>query len=234
MNQQTYNQQPNPNLPPAGYQRQETLKQRTDNLQQQAEQRSEKEERFSIDPNKVEPIREIQYNMSALKITGKLPGYEYCWVNFKSPIDTPGLAIQQKQAITCYNHETKAYESVWEVVHGDMPEAVERKGVDSLRKLGDVLLMRAKKDAYAALMRYQAQQRGRLLQSDQARLMDLGEKANRAAGGGIIIHPEGHPAYMQSKNQMPAQGVPTLDTVNRQIKNGSLPGAEVENWAGKR
>lgn len=248
MNQQTLNPQyqqynpnvapaPNPNLPPAGYQRDEELKQRTDNLQQQGEMRVEQEQRFSIDPSKMAPIREIRHNMSALNVTNKVPGYEYCWVNFKTPVDTPGLAIQQKQSIEVYNYQTRAYEPVWEVVHGGMPECINRKGIgaDTTRRLGDVLLMRAKKNAYDALIKYQGEQRGRQILADEATLMDLGEKANRKAGGGIIIHPQGHPQFMASRgtsqgivNQAPAQ-----DELNWQLKSGRLPGASMENFASR-
>ena len=248
MNQQTYNpnmvpnqQQgttPNPNLPPAGYQRDEVLKQRTDNLQQQGEIKANQEQRFAIDPNKMAPIREIRHSMSALDVTDKVKGYEYCWVNFKTPNDTPGLCIQQKQASQVYNYETKSWEAVWQIVHGNMPECASRKGVgaDTTRRLGDVMLMRAKKSAYDALKEHQAGQGKRLIQADEATLMDMGEKANSKSGGGITIHPQGHPAFMSSRGT--SQGVvnqaPSQDELNWQLKSGRLPGAGMENFAGKR
>ena len=244
MNQPTYNPQqqvPQTNLPPPGYQREEELKQRTDNLQQQGEVKAAQEQRFTMDPSKLQPIREIRHNMSALNVTPKVAGYEYCWVNFKSPSDTPGLTIQQKQAHQVYNYQSQSWEAVWEVVHGNMPECAHRKGIgaDSTRRLGDVLLMRAKKENYDSLVRYQQEQNNRRLQADEAAFVDEVERVNSKTRGGLTAHPHGHPGFMSSAGRQNARGtisnVPAPDELDWQLKSGRLPGpANVENWAGKK
>src|SRR5262245_31198056 len=116
-----------PNLPPAGYQREEVLKRRQDTLNQQAEEQAATLEQGTIDPEVLRIERElIRQGMDASSITKGNPAYFYTWVNYQS---YHGWAVKSKLAFPG-----------WEVVTGDMPEAPESRQADGTRKWGDCLL----------------------------------------------------------------------------------------------
>jgi len=154
-----------PRLPSAGHSRNEELKEREDNLAEEAETRAAKEERFAIDPAKLKPDNEIVQNFdqfNELAVSNTDDSYVYCWVN----AGYHGLFVKLKMA----EH--------WEVVQGEMQEAVEHKGLaaDTTRRVGDVILMRIRKDYYKKILRHRKAKSERNLQSITTNLQDLGNK----------------------------------------------------------
>lgn len=148
-------------LPPAGHERKETLKRRADVLEQQAEAQHANME--SIDPDAFEIERELAGHFNQLDVTGADPAFCYKWVNFSS---NNGLALR----------EAVAPPERWQVVTGDMPEAIELKAVDGTRKLGDVLLVRMPKSRYAIIEKVRADKAARQLQGHESNLRAMGQR----------------------------------------------------------
>lgn len=128
---------PDPGLPPAGYQRDEELRAREDTLQQEGEAKAAASEKEAINPSIFDVQRELAAQFDQLHISDKQDGYEYLWVQCSYPSHSPGLMVRKYQTLPG-----------WEVVTGTMPEASELKAPDGSRRLGDVLLMRCRKDYF--------------------------------------------------------------------------------------
>ena len=153
-------------LPPAGYARDEELAKRGDDLAEAAETQSATAERYAVNPKAFEKDRELQYlleHYNELEVSNADPAYSYCWVQC---IHSHGLFVKLKLA------------ERWEVVQGEMQEAIELKGIgaDTTRKLGDVMLMRIRKDFFKAIIRRRKANAERHLQSIDAGLIGAGEK----------------------------------------------------------
>lgn len=117
----------NPELPAAGYKRDEELSRRQDALDETAETLAAEQGIEALNPD-IEPEPEILHQYDMLNVTKQQPDKAYCWVN---------TGLNQL-------HIKRKIVDGWELVQGDMLEAVELKGVngDSCRRLGDVVLMR--------------------------------------------------------------------------------------------
>jgi len=163
-----------PGLPPAGHQRDEELKRRADILAEEGEKRAKVEGVEAIDPNSLTLESELVSQMDELSVTNRQPGYEYCWVNFDSPSHARGLMVKNKLR-----------EKGWEIVCGDMPEAIEVKDVAGNRRVGDVILMRIPKPLYDAHLRLERERAARMSGSSHSTLQELGEKYR---GRGVIVH----------------------------------------------
>lgn len=139
----------NPSTIPAGDARREAMRQVADDLAQAAEEQGV--EGGAIRPDAFEIDNEIAGHFNELEVTNALPEYEYCWVNY----NFGGRFIKEKQSHRV--REGSGLQPVWEVVHGEMPEAPELRGIgaDTTRRLGDVLLMRARKDRALLQRRHQ-------------------------------------------------------------------------------
>lgn len=139
-----------PNLPPPGDERQEVLKKRTDQLEEQIDQKSEQS--FAIDPSKMEPDNEILKDIDKgfLHPPCADPKFEYAWVQCKHPEDHPSRMVETKLA-----EKVKVggkWIRPWAVVMGDEPDAKGlKKSAENTCTIGDVLLMRCRKDHYALL-----------------------------------------------------------------------------------
>lgn len=154
-----------PQLPPAGHKRTEELKRREASLNEQAEQEMNQVERHAIDPEKLKLDNEIQQHFdefNELAVTNPDPSYVYCWTN----AGYNGLFVKLKMA----EH--------WEVVQGDMEEAREHRGIaaDTTRRVGDVILMRIRKDYYKRLLRQRQAKAERNLNGITSNLQDLAHK----------------------------------------------------------
>ena len=152
-------------LPPAGNARTEELAHRDDELAEAAETQSNQAERYAINPKALKKDRELQYLLDAcneLEVSNADPAYVYCWVQSGSH----GLFVKLKLA------------EGWEVVQGDMEESVELKGIgaDTTRRLGDVILMRVRKDIFKGIVRRRKANADRHMKSIDANLVGLGEK----------------------------------------------------------
>ena len=225
MPQPTKNPQPI-GLPPPGYKRVDELKARTDNLEQKGEELAAVTERHTLDPKHFEPIREIRYQMDMLDVTNKDPNYEYKWVNSTAPSSAPG--VQVRTALSTQVYLNNHYQAVWEIVKGDMKEALGQRQADGTRKIGDTILLRAKKELHAALTLSQQQKQMNREQSITAELEQLSFQAQRM--GLAVVHPDmsvTHPERMlRAERTARERPNPTSDQVNQMLRDGTVPGAE--------
>jgi hypothetical protein len=129
---------PDAALPPPGHARDEVLRERADTLEQKAEEIFE--DRGAINPEAFEIDREIQHLLhdrnDGLEISDPHPAYMYCWANFQN---SNGTQVWQRKSWG------------WEVVGGNMPECSHLRREDGTRRIGDVLLMRIRKDLHLLL-----------------------------------------------------------------------------------
>ena len=132
--------QPTDNLPPAGHEQREVLKQREDTLAEQAAATTSDEGHSvgSIDPASFDEDIEILASFDGLEVSNKQPGFVYKWVRYDSQYNI-GYWV---------NH---AKVTKWQVVCGDMPEAKEHEIAGGMRKIGDCVLMRIPERFKAAL-----------------------------------------------------------------------------------
>ena len=203
-------------LPPAGYERDEELKRRTDALEEAAE------EQFSdvgtIDPAALELDRELQdliRGHNALEVSHADPLYVYCWTYF----GLNGQMVWQKKA------------QGWEVVQGDMKESKEYKAEDSTRRVGDTLLMRMRRDRYAKLELAQKLVRER---QELSVASEINELALKYRGRGIKVHTDQNATFASGKGMMDtiekrAARQTALRTVDKHLRQGTVPGMEIED-----
>lgn len=136
-------------LASAGYKRREQLARRLDNLNQVAEKLSEDTGIYKIDTNKLkdepEILKHLNFNNFTFEVDNPVEGYCYLWErdNHNS------IAYRKQQARSLLG----AGHAGWEVVNRDMPEAPELLHVDGSRKIGDVVLMRIKRDSYELIQK---------------------------------------------------------------------------------
>ena len=111
---------------------------------EQAEQ-VEQVEGGAISSKALKVENELAQYFNLLDVSNQDPNFRYTWVY----LGQHGLQIKMKLA------------DGWEVVQGDMPEAVELKGMgaDTTRKLGDVMLMRCRADRWLLLQRREKRKR---------------------------------------------------------------------------
>lgn len=152
-------------LPPAGHAQRETLKQRADVIEEQAATQFAGVE--SVDPDRLEIERELAQHFNELDVTNADPNYVYRWINFSS---NGGISL--RRAI--------APPERWEVVTGDMSEAVELKAVDGTRKLGDVLLVRMTRKRYEILEKVREDQARRQQGGHESNLREMGRRHPKA------------------------------------------------------
>lgn len=200
--------QGNPALPPAGDARREVLAERKDDLAQKAEEMAAGTEAF--DPSKLAPEREIQQNLSSLHVTNPDPAYAYKWLR-----DTNKLNGGPGQQVVKAIGRSVTYNGYvyfgWEVVQGKMVEAAERKQHDGTRRVGDVILLRCKKEV-KNLFDYQDIQRREL--REKAVTADLEELAHK------------YNVPFRSAKQELAKNV-AINQFSSKLKSGTVPGMQM-------
>ena len=117
-------------------------------MRQTADEQAEQAEQFDggpINPKALTVENELAQHFNLLDVSNQDSSFRYAWVY----LGQHGLQIKMKLA------------DGWEVVQGDMPEAVELKGMgaDTTRKLGDVMLMRCRADRWLLLQRREKRKR---------------------------------------------------------------------------
>jgi len=167
--------QGDPALPPPGDKRREELAKRKDDLQEKAETLANEQEIHNIDPKALEVDRELANlfdpaSMSMLTVTDPQPGWVYSWANSQSQ---SGLQVTMKKA------------EGWIPVQGNDPECRDKKGSDTLRRVGDVLLMKIPQDRYDLLQRRDELKRERIQRGVAAELEEMGRKHARS---GLKVH----------------------------------------------
>lgn len=199
-----------PNLPPAGYERDEELRRRQDNLEQAAEQLADTMETGSIDPHKLEVENELAEHFDELKVSNQLPEYHYCWVNSGFYMRFVKAKLARK----------------WEIVQGDMPEAQELKGMmgDTVRRLGDVILMRIRKDLWIMEERARRVRQQNFEGSDKAAFIDKIERYSSKIGQKIPWREANDDSSLKRMyNQEQAQETAGRK-VDQLIREGRMPG----------
>lgn len=213
--------QGDPTLPPAGYTRDEALKARTDQLQQQIAQQPEQ---YSIDPSKIEPIREIQYEIehNMLDVPNRQPGYVYRWVQCQYPSTSPGLKVQE--ALVRRIRINGASHPAWEVVTGNHPEASGMSvTAENTIRIGDTILMRCRKDIHAVIELETRKKNHLVTYGTDANMVQLAEELTRKGYPTSAGH-KAYNKYFNDANQVLRTSESELD---RMIRNGTLPGLQV-------
>lgn len=202
-------------LPPAGDEQREVLKKRKDTLEEKAEKLAEQAETYRFDPSAFEIENEIAQHFNALAVTDAQPGYRYCWVNFMS---THGRGVTYKLA------KRVGGKAVWEVVRGDMPENKENESADGTRRIGDVLLMRAREELALALDHYEERKRIMQQEAISSNLMEMGD---RYARFGVKVHAEEDldPRLMHSMAVRAGAKRAAGRVTDSWIRQGRMPGA---------
>lgn len=210
---------------PAGDARREAMRQVADDLAEEAEARSA--EGGAIDPRALRIENEIAQHFNELSVTGALPGYEYAWINFTHQ---GGKMVNMKLAHRVVVDGDLV--PVWEVVQGDMKEALSQKGLmaDTTRRLGDVLLMRAPRDRAMAWRKMMTARQRALEGAPEAALQELSDKY---AHLGVKVHtginfddPSSTLAKAMSsragyRSQLQAMAMQMVDAA---LRTGSVPG----------
>lgn len=192
-------------LPPPGDARREVLKARAEPLAEAAE--AANADVGTIDPRAFEVEPELAQYFNELEVSDAQPEFEYCWVQSAFH----GRYIKYKLT------------EGWEVVQGDMPEALELRGMaaDTTRRLGDVILMRMTKDRYLALRRRREAHQRAVETGITSELQEMGAKY---AGSGLIVHTQPDDALLKKMaaqagaKQMAGQRFDTM------IRTGNVPG----------
>lgn len=207
---------PEVDLPPAGYERNEVLAERTDTLAEHAEEVAAALEVESINPNKFKIENEIAQHFDLASLMLKVSEADvtcmYCWVLSGAH----GIMITQKQI------------EGWEVVQGDDPEALSHKGIgaDTTRRIGDTLLMRIPKDKYLIIERRRRDNANRFdasITAPSERAYELANKHNIP-----LYDTEDMDARTLKRmmNQASAKKIASR-TTDRLIRQGRMPGAKI-------
>lgn len=207
-------------LPAAGYLREEELKKRTDNLEQAAEEYGVDLTR--IDPNKMKVDNELAVMIfDSISISNKQAEYTYRWGNY---VAQNGYDVKECMSQRVVDSSGQSVRT-WEIVQGDMPEAAEQKGLsgDTTRKVGDVMLLRCRKDVYVLIDRYRRLQRERRERGVSAALEELGEKYRDK---GVKVHTNtrmADPAFRREAARAAASGI-AREKFNEQLREGTVAG----------
>lgn len=201
-----------PGLPDPGYARREELKRRDDTLAQEAEEQAAKTGIGTIDPEALTLESELVSQMDELHVTNAQPGYRYCWVNYDAPSSARGLMVKRKLA-----------QRGWEIVCGDMPEAIEVKDVTGNRRIGDVILMRITEQRFQQLQAQEDAIARRMENSSHSTLQELGEKYRNR---GVVIHvPETmNPALLKRMEAHARGAVAAQQKLDQSLRDGTIEG----------
>jgi hypothetical protein len=200
-------------LPPAGHQRDEELKRRTDALEAKAAETHAEVQ--TINPDVMDVERELAGHFNSLDITNKDARYVYKWVNF---VSNGGIMLRQAVAPP----------ERWEVVTGDAKEAAELRQVDGTRKLGDVMLVRMPKERYAILEKVQAQKAARQHEGLEANIREVAAK--RGKGKIRVYNNDDMPENVRRAIEHPSPGavdamrgaMAAQDKFDSALRDGSL------------
>jgi hypothetical protein len=199
-------------LPEPGHERREALKQREESLQEQIDRMSRQMLSGTLDAKALEVVNEIASKTQYLTVSSARPDYVYAWVS-------KNRHMQHIQALKPLG---------WEVVQGEDPEALELKGQDAstTRQLGDVILMRIKRDRYIVI---KAQEQAKTRQIQRASASGLIELGNQHRSKGFIVKPylmdgfegpEIQPRVLSRKQAM--------KMVDKALRTGTVPGMQVQ------
>jgi hypothetical protein len=199
-------------LPEPGHERREVLKRRQATLEEQIARLSEKMLHGTIDAKELEIVNEIASKTQFLAVSGAQSDYVYAWVS--------------KNRYSQHIQSAKA--QGWEVVQGNDPEALELKGMDgsTTRQLGDVILMRIKKDIFIVLKAQEQAKTKRIQQNSASTLVDLGDKYRSK---GFSVRPHGMDTFAGPEirsNRLSSHST-ALQQLDAHLRAGTVPGMEI-------
>ena len=213
-----------PNLPPAGYKREEELAIREDNLQEKAETINPNKE--AVNPAAFKPDREIQgmIRKDFLSIGVDHPLYKTKWVNYVNM------------------HGTKVWEAKadgWVVsTIVDFPEATHLNKEDNTIRIGDVMLMHLRMDEYVLLMDREKTKRLRQQYGVEAEIHEIAAKhpsifpnVHTESSGGL---PDKIQKRVESRAlnaaaiRKAAQSTARHTLGNKLAQGGSIPGVPIK------
>lgn len=206
-----------PDLPEAGWERDEELARRKDKLEQAAEEASAQHERYAFDPKKIEPEWEILQHMDELTVEPKVEGYDYVWCY-------EGLGGREI---------TKKSRLGWVVVQSEMPECPSLKDARGYRKIGDVILMRIPHDKFVKLKQYSEYKRLMQQKGVGAALREMGDKYRSK---GFIVHNDARDVSMGGRGGKSVMDVmegkarhtgarrTAMKGVDSMLRRGDVPG----------
>ena len=209
-------QGPSPADLPAGDARREAMREAEDTLAEAAEAASD--ERGAIDPRAFKIENEIARYFNELEVSNPDPAYQYRWV--QAGFHGRFIKMAQTERVP----EGGGLAPCWEVVQGDMPECMELRGpaADTTRRLGDVILMRCRKDRFLKLQRMRDARRAALQSGSTTELEELGRQYRHR---GVIIHTNLGDAMAEGRGTLLRQQ--GLQMVSDMIREGSVPGLGV-------
>jgi len=207
----------NPNdrpLPPPGDARREELSRRTDELEELAEQVGES--MGSIDPSAFEVDPALAARFNELEVSNRDPAYAYCWV-FTGQL---GRMVKMKTI------------EGWEVVSGDMEEAADLKQPDGTRRLGDVMLLRIRKDRKILLDRKDRERREAQQGAVTATLEEMGQQASKL---GVVVHTGQNinPDMLKRMEGRASARRAAVGAVDQMIRAGRVPGVPTPGRRGR-
>lgn len=207
-----------PSALPAGEARREAEKSAADELAEEAQARGL--EAGAIHPKAFRIENEIASRFNELEVTDAQPEYEYCWVQ----AGYHGRFIKMKQAQRV--EEDGGLVPCWEVVQGDMPEALEVRGLmtDTTRRLGDVILMRCKRDRALKLRKMQEARRAQVERGITSELEEMGQ---RLRGRGVIVHTTLDDDALKRAQNRAAMRLQASQMIDGMLRDGSVPGLGV-------
>lgn len=205
-------------LPPPGDERREVLKARTDNLEQQID---EKTDHYAIDPAALEVDREIRNDLDKgyLDPSDSDPAYKYAWVQCKHPEDHPSRMVELKLAEKVQIPDG-TWVRPWEVVGSNHKEAPKLQQTDGSRRIGDTLLMRCRKDYYALMELAKRKLTHQRNYGTDSGLVELAMRAGTEAGAAT------YNKYKSDANQS-LFGNELQMRLDQAIRTGTLPGMEI-------
>jgi hypothetical protein len=201
-----------PNLPPPGYQRDELLAQRTDNLAQMAEKGPD-QVRLPADAFNVD--REIRNDIENdyMNIGANHPYLKTCWVNY---VNTNGQAVWKKKA------------QGWAVAtNREFPEAADLVKADNTIRVGDVLLMCIRIDQYLKIVKSEEDARLRQQYGLESEVHNIADKyPNVFKNVSTDDNPTLDPRTQEIIDRRRRAGQNTaVNTIARQMKQpGGVPG----------
>lgn len=206
---------PSPADVPAGDERREAERIAADTLAEAAE--TQMPEGGAIDPRKFRVENELAQHFNDLEVSEAQPEYEYCWVQ----AGFAGRFIKAKLSERVRMNGTM--ESVWEVVQGDMPEARELKGMmaDTTRRLGDVILMRARKDRFLRVKQLREARRQAMFSGTTTELEEMGRMLR---GRGVIIHTNLGGDQLEAMGRRAEMRQMASQMVENMLRTGTVPG----------
>lgn len=232
-------------LPPAGFERDEELKRREDNLQERAETLAAERDVGVIPQKVLEPDREIQYAIKRdfLSIGVNHPFLKTKWVNY---VNQHGSKVWEAKTdgwmVANADHfkGTEDYEMVRDLIRED----------NSIR-VGDVMLMCIRMDRHLMLEKREAEKRRRQQFGVEAEIHDMANSVNRKRGQRVFagvstpevgvsgeLSPRAHARLDSLTRQSEARDVSLArqiaakrvasQHVGEMLKSGTVPGLPIK------